>query len=199
MLRHTTDQDRWGEKRWARRAWARASGSWTAVPKGVEGSPQPPGAAWGDGRVLSGHGHGWGVLTSSHTDEAPHCLGDKGAHRGHRGSPGRAHICCSGTKNLPSSSGFQVGLAQPVPHHENPAPFLRLPPSNPTHAPSANSPSAPMAAHGEIHASGYRRGRDPYFWSKRPSPIAGQETELSNAHKISQQNTKRAIHIAMMF
>lgn len=42
---------------------------------------------------------GWEGLTNSHREESQHCLGNKGAPCGHRGSPGQAHIHCSGIES----------------------------------------------------------------------------------------------------
>lgn len=42
---------------------------------------------------------GWEGLTSSHRDEPLHCLGDKGAPCGYRGSPGQAHTHYSAKEN----------------------------------------------------------------------------------------------------
>lgn len=60
---------------------------------------------WGHGAIAGGVS-----LTSSHTDEAQHCLGGGGVPRGRRGSPGWARTCCSGIKNPPLPSGFQRDL-----------------------------------------------------------------------------------------
>ena len=99
----SADRDGWEEKGWwgwcghrpqiADRLclWAQGDGPLEAIiPSTEEGQQGAPGS----------RDHRWGGgLTSSHTDEAPRCPGDKGAPHGHRGSPGRAHTRCSGIKN----------------------------------------------------------------------------------------------------
>lgn len=166
---------------------AGAPESWPAVPVGPGGGHGPweaivPGTEEGQQAARQAQSGG---LTSSHTDEAPRCPGGKGAPRGHRGSPGRAHTRCSGIKNSSSSSGFQGALARPAPRSQNPSSGSQ--PQTPPRLLPQTPPPPPRKTHTRGHRSHGGRAwtAPPISGSKKTISNCTGETELPNAHEIS--------------
>jgi hypothetical protein len=85
------------------------------------------------------HNWGWEGLTNSHMEDAQHCLGNKDAPCGHKGSPGQAHTHCSGIES-PLSSWLQPAPVKARTQFPSPSqvPPRHLPQSSLSPSPSVN-------------------------------------------------------------